>query len=387
MPRVAIIGAGHTRFGRRPDATVQHLAFEAFREAIQDASIDQKRIDGVAVGSVPEYHKQRSLAGAIATHLQLMPAPVWLTEAACGSGGAAIRVGWLAVRSGAHKIVAVLGCQKMTELGTADIQSLMGRVGDVRWETPHGTTFPAYYALFARRHMFEHGTTPEQLALIASKNHHYGVGNPLAMFRKEVSVSDVLASPMVASPLHLFDCCANADGAACLILCDEPTAKALDPNRPRVWLDGCGAAGGSMSVLTAGELTSVPATRDAARQAYDQAGCTARDIHVAQVHDGFTITELMAYEDLGFCDRGQGGRFIEARQPYLDGPIPINVDGGIKAKGHPIGATGVSMAVELVRQLRGECGPRQVTGASLGLMQNVGGIGQYVFVNVLRRET
>jgi acetyl-CoA C-acetyltransferase len=386
MTRVAIIGTGHTRFGRRSDASVQELAFDALREALLDADIESSAIDGIAIGSVPEYHQQRSLSGAVATYLNLGPAPVWLSEAACGSGGAAIRVGWLAVRSGVHKVVAVIGCQKMTDLGTAEIQALMGRVGDVQWESGFGPTFPSYYALFARRYMHEFGTTAEQLATIAVKNHSYGVGNPLAMFRKAITIEQVLSSPMVASPLYLYDCCANVDGAACLLLAEERTARTLCPSKPRVFLDGCGAASASMSVLTAGDLTGVPSTRHAARQAYAQAGCTPSDIQVAQVHDGFTITELMAYEDLGFCDRGEGGRFAAGRGPCLDGVTPINVDGGIKARGHPIGATGVSMGVEIVRQLRGDCGDHQVPGASLGLMQNVGGVGQYVFVNVMRRE-
>ena len=358
MTRVAVIGVGHGRFGRRPDASVQELAFDAFREAVHDAGIEPRAIDGLVVGSVPEYHRQRSLGGAIATYLGVHPAPVWLTEAACGTGGAALRVGWLSVRSGEHRIVAVIGAQKMSDLGTGEIQALMGRVGDVLWESVWGSTFPGYYALFARRHMHEFGTTAEQLALVSVKNHEHALDNPLAMFRKRISVEQVLSSPPVATPLHLLDCCANADGAVCVILACEEEARAITRNRPRVWFDGCGAAGASMSVLTAGELDGVPATREAARQAYQQAGIGPREVDVAQVHDGFTITELMAYEDLGFCARGESGPFVQARQTWLGGSIPVNTDGGIKAKGHPIGATGVSMAFELVRQLRGECGSR-----------------------------
>ncbi len=387
MHPVVVIGVGHTRFGRRDDASVVELALEAFQQAVVDADLQTAAVEALAVGSVPEYHRQRSLAGAVHNAIGLGSAPTWLSEAACASGGAALRTGWLMVRSGAHRVVAVVGCQKMTELPNADIQALMARVGDAAWESIFGITFPGYYALFARRHMHQYGTTAEQLARIAVKNHRYGARNPLAMFRKEISIEQVLASPMVASPLHLFDCCANADGAACVLLADETWAREHRSGRGFIRLVGSGAAGGSMSVLHAGDLSGVPAAREAARQAYDQAGIRPSQVKVAQVHDGFTITELMAYEDLGLCAPGEGGAFIDAGAPSPGGSVPINTDGGIKAKGHPIGATGVSMAVEIVRQLRGECGDRQVPGADVGLTHNVGGIGQYVFVNVFRRES
>jgi acetyl-CoA C-acetyltransferase len=386
MHRVAVIGVGHTRFGRRDDASVLELAAEAFRLAIADAGIEPTAIEATAIGSVPEYHTQRSLGGAVQTYLNLAPAPVWLSEAACASGSAALRTGWLMIRSAAHRVVAVLGCQKLTELPTGEVSALMGRVGDAAYESVFGTTFPGYYALFARRHMHEYGTTREQLAAVAVKNHRYGALNPLAMFRKPVTLQQVMSSPEVATPLRLLDCCANADGAACVILADQRFASKLQSSHPRVFLDGSGAASASMSVLQATDLTGVPSAREAARQAYEQASVTPRDIKVAQVHDGFTITEIMAYEDLGFCDRGQGGPFVESGETLLSGSVPVNVDGGIKAKGHPVGATGVSMAVEIVRQLRAECGELQVKNADVGLTHNVGGVGQYVFVNVFRRE-
>ncbi len=387
MKRVVVLGVGHSRFGKRTDATVQELAFEAYREAVHDAQVAPTAIDALCVGSVPEYHRQRSLAGAIQDHLGLHPAPTWLCEAACASGSAAIRTGVLAIQSGAHKLVAVVGSQKMTDLGTADILALMGRVGDAQWEAVFGSTFPGYYALFARRHMHEFGTTLEQLGEVPVKNHHYGAMNPLAMYRKPITIKRTMIAPVVASPLRMYDCCSNADGAACLILADETTASNAVGAHPRIILHGSGAASASMSVLRAGDLTGVPSAREAARQAYSQAGVSPKDIHVAQVHDGFSITEIMAYEDLGFCGRGEGGPFVQSRQTYLGGSIPTNVDGGIKAKGHPVGATGVSMAVEIVRQLRGECGDRQVPNAALGLTHNVGGVGQYVFVNIFRRES
>jgi len=385
MTRVGIIGIGHTVFGRRSDATVQEIAFEAYRDALADAKLDPEFIDASIIGSVPEYHKQRSLAGVIQEYLGLNPRPTWLTEVACASGSAALRTAWMSIAAGIHEVVAVIGCQKMTELNTAEILALMGRVGDVQWESVFGTTFPGYYALFAQRHRHEFGTSQDHLTAVAMKNHHYGASNPKALFQKEITIKKAQESDPVASPLNVFDCCANADGAAVTILASEGKAREIAGDRT-VWLDGLGCATASMSVLRRPDLTSLPSAKDAADQAYKMAGVSAADIKVAEVHDCFTIAEIMAYEDLGFCAKGQGGPFIAERQSYIGGSTPVNVDGGLKAKGHPIGATGVSMTYEIVSQLRGECGPRQVPGADVGLTHNVGGIGQYCFVHVLRRD-
>jgi len=382
--RVGIIGIGHGVFGRRSDATVQELAFEAFRLALEDAGIERAAVDASVIGSVPEYHKQRSLAGVVQEYLGLVPKPTWLTEVACASGSAAIRTAWMSIKAGVHDVVAVIGCQKMTELSTPEILALMGRVGEVQWESVFGTTFPAYYALFAKRHMHEYGTTREQLMEVAVKNHYYGARNPFALFRKEITIDKARASEEVASPLQVYDCCANADGAACVILASEERLREL--NADPVWLDGMGCATASMSVLRRPHLVGLPSAKAAAAEAYAMAGVTADDVKVADVHDCFTIAEIMAYEDLGFCGAGEGGRFIEERQPYIGGKVAVNVDGGLKAKGHPIGATGVSMTCEIVKQLREEAGERQVPDADVGLTHNVGGIGQYCFVQVLRRD-
>ena len=385
MSRVGIIGAGHGVFGRRSDATVQELAFEAFREALEDGGIDRDQLDATVIAAVPEYHKQRSVAGVVQEYLNLNPRPTWLTEVACASGSAAIRTAWMAIQSGLHPVVAVIGCQKMTELSTPEILALMGRVGEVQWESVFGTTFPGYYAMFATRHMHEYGTTREQLLEVAIKNHHYGAMNPNALFKKEITMEKALASDPVASPFCVYDCCANADGAACLILAEEDVAKSIAGDRT-VWLDGVGCATSSMSVLRRPELTGLPSAKKAAEDAYKMAGVGAQDIDVAEVHDCFTIAEIMAYEDLGFCAKGEGGPFISDRRSYIGGDVAVNVDGGLKAKGHPIGATGVSMAVEIVKQLRSESGERQVPDAQVGLTHNVGGIGQYTFVHVFKRS-
>jgi acetyl-CoA C-acetyltransferase len=384
MRRVGIIGIGHGVFGRRSDATVQELAFEAFRTATRDAGIGRDVIDASVVAAVPEYHKQRSLAGVVQEYLGLVPKPTWLTEVACASGSAAIRTAWMAIRAGVHDVVAVIGCQKMTELSTPEILALMGRVGEVQWESGFGTTFPGYYAMFAKRHMHEFGTTRDHLLEVAVKNHHYGAMNPYALFRKEISKEKAEASEDVATPFQVYDCCANADGAACVILAAEEKATALSDKV--VWLDGMACATASMSVLRRPSLTGLPSAAKAGADAYAMAGVSADDIKVADVHDCFTVAEIMAYEDLGFCKKGEGGPFVADRQTYVGGKVAVNVDGGLKAKGHPIGATGVSMTYEIAKQLRGEAGERQVPDADVGLTHNVGGIGQYCFVQVMRRD-
>lgn len=382
--KVGIIGIGHGKFGNRSDATVQELAFEPFKQAIEDTkNLRRDDIDALVVGSVPEYHMQRSLPGVVAEYVGMNPQSVWLTEAACASGSAAIRTAYMAIKSGMHDIVAVIGIQKMRELSTEEILALMGRVGDVQWESIFGTTFPGYYALYANRHMYEFGTTKEQMALVAVKNHYYGSMNPHAFFQKEVTMERVLNSDDVAYPLKVFDCCANADGAACVIMTNEKKAKKFTDTP--IWFEGLGSASAQMSVLRRPNLVEIPSAVESAKQAYAQAGVKPSDIQVAEVHDCFTIAEIMAYENLDFCPKGKGGKFIEEKQSYIGGKTPVNVDGGLKAKGHPVGATGVSMTVEIVKQLRGDAGKRQVSGAEIGLTHNVGGIGQYTFVHILRR--
>ena len=383
--KVGIAGIGHGKFGRRSDVTVQELAFESFRLAMEDVGdLERKDIDASIIGSVPEYHKQRSLPGVVVEYLGLNPQAAWLTEAACGSSSASIRSAYMAIKSGLHDVVAVLGVQKMTELETHELLALMGRVGDVQWESIFGTTFPGYYAFYANRHMYEFGTTHEQMLKVAVKNHHYGSMNPKAMFQKEITMERAIKAPKVADPFTVFDCCANADGAVCLIMGNEEKVKQLTDTP--VWLEGVGSATAAMSLLRRPDLVSIPSAKDAAEQAYKQANVTPDDIQVADVHDCFTIAEILAYEDLGFCPKGDGGKFIDEEQSYIGGKNPVNIDGGLKAKGHPVGATGASQTYEIVTQLRGDAGERQVDGAEIGLTHNVGGIGQYTFVHVYRRD-
>ncbi|TET89388.1 MAG: thiolase domain-containing protein [Methanomassiliicoccales archaeon] len=381
--KVGIVGIGHGKFGRRDDATVQELAFEPFKEALDDSGLSKEDIGATVIGSSPEYHKQRSLPGVVAEYLGMNPQMTYLTEAACASSSAALHNAVAYIKAGIYDIMAVVGAQKMTELTTPEILALMGRVGDVQWESVFGTTFPGYYAMYARRHMHDFGTTEEQMAKVAVKNHAHGLHNPNAMFQKEITLEKALGSRPVASPLKLYDCCGNADGAACVIVAEESKAKSISDTP--IWLKGMGAASASMSVLRRKELNSIPSAVEASKQAYEQAKVEPKDLHLAEVHDCFTIAEIIAYEDIGLAKKGEGSKLIDEGQTYRDGKMPVNVDGGLKAKGHPVGATGASMTVEAVKQLRGEAGKRQVDGAELVLTHNVGGIGQYCFVNIYSR--
>jgi acetyl-CoA C-acetyltransferase len=380
--RVGIVGVGQTKFGKLPDSSSRELVADAFKEALSDARIARKDISVLIVCSGSHYDKQRSPAGIMAEYLALNPTPTFHVEAACASSGVGVRVGWSMVQAGLHDIVAVVGFQKMTELDSDEVQDVMSRSGDVMWESPFGPTMPAYYAMYARAHMKRYGTTEEQLALVSVKNHKYGAKNPYAMFQKELTVEDVLKSRVVASPLKLYDCCANADGAACVILAGETIARKLTDTP--VWIAGLGLASSPMSLTGRSEFASFECSVQAVRQAYKMAKVTARDIDVAEVHDSFTSAEIISYEDLGFCRRGEGGKMIQDGQTYIGGKIPVNVDGGLLAKGHPVGATGAGHIISIVKQLRNEARPFQVPRAKIGLAHNIGGIGMYAVCTVLR---
>jgi acetyl-CoA C-acetyltransferase len=383
MGRIGIVGVGHTKFGKRSDASLRELAFEAYSSALDDADMDSSKIDGSVVCSATHYDKQRSPAGVVAEYLGLNPQPTFNVEAACASSAVGLRTAWALVSSKLHDVVAVVGVQKMTELSSEEIQELMGRAGDVMWESPFGTTMPAYYAAYANAHMARYGTTEEQMALVSVKNRKYGSKNPNAMFQKPLAMEDVLKSRMVSFPLKLYDCCANADGAACLIITNSGKARKIS-DRP-VWISGLGLASSPMSLAgRKGPMTSFDATRSAARIAYQMANIKPHEVHVAEVHDSFSITEIINYEDLGLARPGKGVKLLEAQDTELGGRIPVNIDGGLIAKGHPVGATGASQVFALVKQLRGEAGSLQVDGARIGLAQNIGGIGMYASVVILR---
>jgi acetyl-CoA C-acetyltransferase len=382
MNEVAIIGIGQSPFLRRCGISIQELCFEAFREAMEDANITAEEIDASIICSAPEYDKQRTPAGVITEYLELTPKPTFYAETICSSSSTGLRLAWSLIKSGLHNVVAVIGFQKMSEITSAETQERMGRGADVMWEAPFGTMMPAYYAMFARAHGHKYGTTEEQLAMVRVKNAKYGALNPKAVFQKELSLEQVLTSRVIASPLKIYDCCANADGSSCIILAARERAE-RGTSTP-IWVAGLGAASGSVNMAGRDSLTSLGCAREAARQAYEMAQLGAQDIDVAEVHDCFTIAEIMAYEDLGFCKPGEGPRLIEEKQTYLGGRIAVNVDGGLLSKGHPIGATGGSQIRSIVKQLRGEAGEMQVKGAKVGLVHNIGGVGLYGNVTILR---
>ncbi len=383
MGKVGIIGVGHSKFGKRSDASLRELAFEAYRAALEDAELESSAIDASLVCSATHYDKQRSPAGVVNEYLGLNPKPTFNVEAACASSAVGLRTAWAFISSKLHDIVAVVGVQKMTELPNEEIQELMGRAGDVMWESPFGTTMPAYYAMYATAHMSKYGTTEEDMARVSVKNRAYGAKNPNAMFQKPINLEDVLKSRMVSYPLKLFDCCANADGAACLIVANGEKARKLS-SRP-VWVAGLGLASSPMSLAgRSGPLTCFEVSKNAAKAAYDMARITPADVDVAEVHDSFSITEILNYEDLGFAKPGKGAKLLKDHETELGGKIPVNIDGGLIAKGHPVGATGASQITTLVHQLRGEAGESQVDAAKTGLAQNIGGIGMYGCVTVLK---
>lgn len=384
MNEVAVVGVGQTKFTQRAGVSIKEMAFEAFREGVDDAgNLEPRGIDASIISSAPEYDKQRSPAGAISEYLGLNPSPSMYAESLCSSGTTGIRVAYGLIKSGLNSVVAVIGFQKMSELSAADVQERMGRGADIVWESPFGLTMPDGYAIFARAHMDRYGTTREQLTMAKVKSGKYAALNQKAAFQREVSAEDVMGSRMIADPLRSLDCTSNADGATCVILAGADVAKKITDTP--VWVRGVGSATDSLSVAAKASLTGLNCATEAAKQAYKMAGVGPEDIDVAEVHDCFTISEIMAYEDLGFCARGEGGKLLQEGETYLDGKIPVNVDGGLLGKGHPIGATGGSQVRTIVRELRGDAGRVQVKGAELGLVHNIGGIGLYGNVTILGR--
>jgi len=383
MEDVAIVGVGQSAFSRSCGISTRELCFEAFKEAMDGLDIANSDIDASIVCSAPEYDKQRTPSGLISEYLGLTPRPTFYVESICSSSSTGVRVAWSLIKSGLHKIVAVIGFQKMSELTSRESAERMGRGGDVIWESPFGLTMPAGYAMYARGHMAKYGTTEEQMAMVRVKNSQYGAKNPKAYYRKELSLDEILSSEVVASPLKKFDCCANADGSSCVILASADVARRI--TGVPIWIIGLGAATDTMTLAGRDSFTGLMCAREAAKQAYEMAGISPNDVDVAEVHDCFTIAEILAYEDLGFARPGEGAKLVENGETCLEGRIPVNVDGGLLSKGHPIGATGGSQIRTIVRQLRGEATESQVKGAEVGLVHNIGGIGQYAFVTILKR--
>jgi acetyl-CoA C-acetyltransferase len=388
MGKVAIIGVGQSTFVRSYPGSIRELVFEGFKDAMQDAQLSTSDIDASGICSAPEYDKQRSPAGVFAEYLGLNPQPTFYVETLCSSSSTGLKLAYSLVKSGLHDTVAVIGFQKMSEISSSESQERMGRGADIQWESPFGTMMPAYYAMYAKAHMDKYGTTLDDLALIRVKAATYGQLNDRAVYRKPVEFEmfsdpeNRMAGP-VASPLRVGDCCANADGSSCVIVASEEKAKSL--SKKPVWILGVGAATTSVNLAGRDLFTGLTVAEQAAKQAYSMAGIGPDDIDVAEVHDCFTIAELMAYENLGFAKPGEGKELIRAKETYQEGRIPINVDGGLLSKGHPIGATGGSQIRTIVLQLRDEAGDIQVKDPEIGLVHNIGGVGLYGNVTILGR--
>nr|HDO80560.1 thiolase domain-containing protein [Candidatus Bathyarchaeota archaeon] len=386
MRKVAIIGVGHSKFGRRDDVNLAELAFESIKPAIEDAGVAPEDIPLFIVGNAG-FCEETLPAVVIADYAELYNAELLRTEAACATSSAALSMAYTVVASGKFDLAMVTGCEKMTELDTPYVVELIGRAGYFFWEFQNfGLTFPGYYALHATAYMNKYGATEEHLAMVAVKNHKYASMNPYAQFRQEITVEQALQSPYIAWPLKLFDCCPISDGSATVIIAAEEKAKELTDTP--IWIEAIEGCGGSANLTKRENFVGLRAARVAAERALKRAKLTPDQIDVANVHDCFTIAELMAMEDVGFCGRGEAYKLVEEGQTYIGGKIPINVDGGLKAKGHPIGATGTSMIYNLTKQLREEYGSSNQAPIKNGyaLAHNVGGTGHYAYVTILSRK-
>ena len=386
-PLVSIVSAGMSKFGKHDGL----LAREIFSEAVSEAfsrcpKLNPKNdIKAMFIGHMGEAYEHQGHMGAVmADWAGLAGIPATRTESACASSGTALRAGIYAVMSGLADVVLVGGAEKMTHRTTAEVTEYLAMASDYPFEQFHGITFPALFAMMATAHMNTYGTTEQQITMAAVKNHYHGSLNPKAHMQKEITLESAMASRYVAWPLKLYDCSLITDGASCLILTRPELAKKYTDTP--VHIVGSGQASDTIGLYERKSLTSLGSTKLAAKMAYEMANVKPSDIDMAEVHDCFTFAELMAYEDLGFCSVGKSGELIESGETRLGGSIPVNTSGGLKAKGHPVGATGTAQAYEIYLQLIGQAGKRQVKDAEIGLTHNVGGSGATAAVHIYRRD-
>ena len=389
MRDVAIIGASYTRFGELWDRSLRDLIVEAGVGAIEDSHIQGEEIDGIYVGNMSggRFVEQEHVGSLIADYVGLareLHVPATRVEAACASGGLALRQAILAVASGYDDIVVAAGVEKMTDVSMDVATDALAAAADREWEGINGATFPGLYAMIARLHMHKYGTTSEQLAEVSVKNHFNGSMNPRAQFQNKITVDTVLNSVMVADPLHVFDCSPITDGAAAVVVASADIAKRYTDTP--IYVKATAQASGTISLHDRVDITTLDASVVAGQRAFKMAGMTPDDIDLLEVHDCFTIAEICAIEDLGFFKKGDGGRATAAGDTSLGGMIPVNTSGGLKACGHPVGATGIKQAVEITEQLRGTAGKRQVDGANIGMTHNVGGSGGTAAVHIFSRD-
>ncbi len=387
MREVVVAGVGMTPFGVFPDRRLEDLIYEAGKEALSDAGLWETRgaVQALYVGNFSSegFNRQNHLAPIAVRALGLAGVPATRTEGACASSGIALRESALLVGSGVYDVVLVVGVEKMNALETAGITRVLGEAAHAEEELAAGATFPSLFAMIAKRHMHEYGTTREMLSSVAVKNHRHGLRNPRAHMRKEITLEKAMNAAPICEPLNLYDCSLISDGAAAIVLCPADAARRL-PSTP-IRLLGAGQASDSPCLHQKPDITVSRATRLAAQRAYAQAGLEPRDVDFAEVHDCFTIAEIVATEDLGFFEKGKGGAAALEETTALGGDRPVNPSGGLKSKGHPVGATGLAQVVEAVLQLRGEAGDRQVEGARVGLTHNLGGSGATCAVHLFGR--
>ena len=385
MKDIAIVGVGNTKIGEWYDYSLRDLTDEAISKAIQSANIDPKEIGATFVGSMSSgiFNQQEHLAALVGPNSGIT-APALRVENACASGGSALRVAMMAINAGYYETALVVGIEKMTDLiDIGDVTTALGTAADGSWELGVGATFPALFALMMRAHMNEHGSTLEEFASVAVKNHKNGSLNPDAQFRKAVSMETVMNSRIIADPVRLFDCSPVSDGSAAVILSSKDAAKKYtdDP----VYIKGSGAGTDHISLHQRESLTSLQSTKRAAETAFKMAKITPKDIDLMEVHDCFTIAEVITLEDLGICKVGKGGKFTLDGETALNSTISVNPSGGLKSKGHPVGATGIYQVIEMFHQLRNEAGKRQVSKNDIGVTQNIGGSGASCVINVFSR--
>lgn len=385
MKEIAVVGVGNTKIGEWYDSSLRELTDEAISKALQSANIDPKEIGATIVGSMSSgiFNQQEHLAALVGPYSGIN-APAIRVENACASGGSALRVAMMAINAGFYETVLVVGVEKMTDLiDIGDVTTALGTAADGEWELGVGATFPALYALMMRAHMHKYGSTLEEFASVAVKNHKNGSQNPDAQFRKVVTMETVMNSRMIAEPVRLFDCSPVSDGAAAVILTAKDVAKKYtdDP----IYIKGSGAGTDHIALHKRESLTSLQATKRAAETAFKMAKITPKDIDFIEVHDCFTVAEVITLEDLGFCKVGKGGKFSLDGETALNSTISVNPSGGLKSKGHPVGATGIYQVIEIFHQLRNEAGKRQVSKNDIGVTQNIGGSGASCVINVFSR--
>lgn len=373
--KIGILGTGITKFGELWDKSLYDLAKEAAQKALIDSKLEPQQIDAVFVSNMlsANLEGQNHLGPIVSSQLGTN-CPAYNVEAACASGGIAVNLAIQSILSNQAKNVLVVGVEKMTDCSNSEVASaLMGAASEE--ERLAGLTFPGLYALMATAHMAKYQTSRKDMAMVAVKNHHNGSLNPIAQYQNQITLQKVLESSPIAAPLTLFDCSPITDGAAALVLSADPRS---------VQITASSVATDQISLSQRKSQTELKAAQIAAQKAYSQAGITPKEINLAEVHDCFTIAEIIATEDLGFCAKGKGGDFVSRGATQLDGKIPVNTSGGLKACGHPVGATGIKQIIEVDQQLRGKAGKRQVKGAKTGLTHNIGGSGATAVIHILQ---